>query len=224
MLRKTATISALLLTVLSLNLVAQSREALARFSIHGAAEISGDKALVLSGSPLKLEVTSAFPEAYVAFVYETGGGLVAFAADITDRSGSVSRLIQVPAGLDSGSLRVLALVFDSAGRPVRSNSYLVTFREGEAKSQKDERLRVEYTALPADVMDYSDKADAKKRAMKKAMAANARVAAPTAGNGTWTLAQEKAAILKAQKNDAQDVANARVAASTLKADVQETDG
>ena len=144
MLRNTVMITALLLAMLATNLVAQgdavrigrigviSPTALApKLDIVGAAANSGDKAFVLGGSSITLAVKSELAESYVAFVYQDRAGWTAFALDITDRKGLLRHTVEVPTFMVSGSLRVRAVVRDRAGRATPTNSFLVTFGEGD---------------------------------------------------------------------------------------------
>ncbi|MAB89151.1 MAG: hypothetical protein CMJ90_06805 [Planctomycetes bacterium] len=217
MLHKTATTTALLLTVLSLTLTAQTPSGQARLSIHGAEEIDADKALVLSGSLLKLEIQSDYAQAYVAFTYEVGGGWNAFAANLTDDDGALVQLMQVPASLDSGTLKVQAFVFDRSGDPIQTNSFLVTFRPSETKGRDYEASRHGYSLMPLDMMGYAAKAKKKKKAQAQAQAAAQDYAQDLVGGrgrgrvaSTSNSAAKKKAKKKAQAQDyAQDLVGGR---------------
>ena len=208
MLHKTATTTALLLTVLSLTLTAQTRSGQARLSIHGAEEIDADKALVLSGSLLKLEIQSDYEQAYVAFTYEVGGGWNAFAANLTDNDGALMQLMQVPASLDSGTLKVQAFVFDRSGDPIQTNSFLVTFRPSETKGRNYEASRHGYSLMPLDMIGYAAKAKKKKKAQAQAAAQDyAQDLVGGGGRGRVAPTSNSAAKKKAKKKaQAQDVA------------------
>ena len=208
MLHKTATTTALLLTVLSLTLTAQTRSGQARLSIHGAEEIDADKALVLSGSLLKLEIQSDYEQAYVAFTYEVGGGWNAFAANLTDNDGALMQLMQVPASLDSGTLKVQAFVFDRSGDPIQTNSFLVTFRPSETKGRDYEASRHGYSLMPLDMIGYAAKAKKKKKAQAQAAAQDyAQDLVGGGGRGRVAPTSNSAAKKKAKKKaQAQDVA------------------
>ena len=208
MLHKTATTTALLLTVLSLTLTAQTRSGQARLSIHGAEEIDADKALVLSGSLLKLEIQSDYAQAYVAFTYEVGDGWNAFAANLTDNDGALMQLMQVPASLDSGTLKVQAFVFDRSGDPIQTNSFLVTFRPSETKGRDYEASRHGYSLMPLDMIGYAAKAKKKKKAQAQAAAQDyAQDLVGGRGRGRVAPTSNSAAKKKAQAQDvAQDLA------------------
>ena len=208
MLHKTATTTALLLTVLSLTLTAQTPSGQARLSIHGAEEIDADKALVLSGSLLKLEIQSDYAQAYVAFTYEVGGGWNAFAANLTDDDGALVQLMQVPASLDSGTLKVQAFVFDRSGDPIQTNSFLVTFRPSETKGRDYEASRHGYSLMPLDMMGYAAKAKKKKKAQAQAAAQDyAQDLVGGRGRGRVASTSNSAAKKKAKKKgQAQDLA------------------
>ena len=211
MLHKTATTTALLLTVLSLTLTAQTRSGQARLSIHGAEEIDADKALVLSGSLLKLEIQSDYAQAYVAFTYEVGGGWNAFAANLTDNDGALMQLMQVPASLDSGTLKVQAFVFDRSGDPIQTNSFLVTFRPSETKGRDYEASRHGYSLMPLDMMGYAAKAKKKKKAQAQAAAQDyAQDLVGGRGRGRVASTSNSAAKKKAKKKaQAQDLVGGR---------------
>ena len=207
MLHKTATTTALLLTVLSLTLTAQTRSGQARLSIHGAEEIDADKALVLSGSLLKLEIQSDYEQAYVAFTYEVGGGWNAFAANLTDNDGALMQLMQVPASLDSGTLKVQAFVFDRSGDPIQTNSFLVTFRPSETKGRNYEASRHGYSLMPLDMIGYAAKAKKKKAQAQAAAQDYAQDLVGGGGRGRVAPTSNSAAKKKAQAQDvAQDLA------------------
>ena len=206
MLHKTATTTALLLTVLSLTLTAQTRSGQARLSIHGAEEIDADKALVLSGSLLKLEIQSDYAQAYVAFTYEVGGGWNAFAANLTDNDGALMQLMQVPASLDSGTLKVQAFVFDRSGDPIQTNSFLVTFRPSETRGLDYEASRHGYSLMPLDMIGYAAKKKAKKKAQAQA-AAQDYAQDQVGGRGRVAPTSKSAAKKRSKKKaQAQDVA------------------
>ena len=206
MLHKTATTTALLLTVLSLTLTAQTRSGQARLSIHGAEEVDADKALVLSGSLLKLEIQSDYAQAYVAFTYEVGGGWNAFAANLTDNDGALMQLMQVPASLDSGTLKVQAFVFDRSGDPIQTNSFLVTFRPSETKGRDYEASRHGYSLMPLDMIGYAAKAKKKKKAQAQA-AAQDYAQDQVGGRGRVAPTSKSAAKKRSKKKaQAQDVA------------------
>ena len=211
MLHKTATTTALLLTVLSLTLTAQTPSGQARLSIHGAEEIDADKALVLSGSLLKLEIQSDYAQAYVAFTYEVGGGWNAFAANLTDDDGALVQLMQVPASLDSGTLKVQAFVFDRSGDPIQTNSFLVTFRPSETKGRDYEASRHGYSLMPLDMMGYAAKAKKKKKAQAQAAAQDyAQDLVGGRGRGRVASTSNSAAKKKAKKKaQAQDLVGGR---------------
>jgi len=211
MLHKTATTTALLLTVLSLTLTAQTRSGQARLSIHGAEEIDADKALVLSGSLLKLEIQSDYAQAYVAFTYEVGGGWNAFAANLTDNDGALMQLMQVPASLDSGTLKVQAFVFDRSGDPIQTNSFLVTFRPSETKGRDHEAIRHGYSLMPLDMIGYAAKAKKKKKAQAQAAAQDyAQDLVGGRGRGRVAPTSNSAAKKKAKKKaKAQDLVGGR---------------
>ncbi|MEE2713337.1 MAG: hypothetical protein VX913_11230 [Planctomycetota bacterium] len=211
MLHKTATTTALLLTVLSLTLTAQTRSGQARLSIHGAEEIDADKALVLSGSLLKLEIQSDYEQAYVAFTYEVGGGWNAFAANLTDNDGALMQLMQVPASLDSGTLKVQAFVFDRSGDPIQTNSFLVTFRPSETKGRDYEASRHGYSLMPLDMIGYAAKAKKKKKAQAQAAAQDyAQDLVGGRGRGRVAPTSNSAAKKKAKKKaKAQDLVGGR---------------